>query len=144
FSFRARRNDDRMLINETPPSVRRIKTDRDDAFALEITGEIESADIENMFGLLEGACGLHELIDVLVVVHDYKGFDWNALWREQTYQIKSNALMHIRKCALVGASGWMTAGISLAKPFTSIKIKQFDLDELEQAWAWVGASPLPQ
>lgn len=133
-----------MLINETPPSVRRIETNRDDAYAFEITGEIESADIENMFGLLEGACELHELIDVLVVVHDYEGFDWNALWRGETYQNKSYALKHVRKCALVGAAGWMTAGISLAKPFTSIAIKQFDLDELEEAWAWIGASPVPQ
>lgn len=133
-----------MLINETPPSVRRIETDREDAFAAEVTGEIESADIENMFGLLEGACELHDLIDVIVVVHDYEGFDWNALWREETYQNKSHALKHIRKCALVGAASWMTAGISLAKPFTSIEIKQFDLDELEEAWAWIGARPMPQ
>src|SRR5690606_17835959 len=101
-------------------------------------------DIENMFGLLEGACELHDLIDVIVVVHDYEGFDWNALWREETYQNKSHALRHTRKGARVVAASWLTAAIGRAKPFTSIGNTQFNLDELEEAWAWIGARPMPQ
>ena len=133
-----------MLINEIPPNVRRIETDREDAFAFEVTGEIASADIENLYGLLDGASVLHELIDVLIIVHDYEGFDWNALWRGETYAGKAEAFKHIRKCALVGGDGWMTTGITLAKPFTSIEIKQFDLEEIDDAWAWIGAHPVPQ
>lgn len=133
-----------MLINETPPSVRRIETDRDDAYAFEITGQIAATDIENMFGLLEGAYELHDQIDVLVLVHDYEGFDWSALWHEETYLDKARAFKHIRKYAFVGGAGWMKTGATLVRPFMPMEIRQFDLDELDEAWAWIGANPRPQ
>jgi len=131
-----------MLNNETPPSVRRIETDRDDVFAFEITGDIDAADIENLYGLLEGAALLHDLIDVIVIMHDYDGVDLSTLLRGETYSGKAEAFRHIRRIALVGAKGWIRTGIAVAKPFTSIEIKEFDLDEADEAWAWIGASPL--
>ena len=132
-----------MLNNETPPRVKRIETDRDDVFAFEVTGEIVAADIENLYGLIEGASLLHELIDIIVIVHDYDGLDWSTLFRGETYSGKAEAFKHIRRIALVGAEGWIRTGIAVAKPFTSIEIKEFDLDKADEAWAWIGASPLP-
>ncbi len=41
------------------PAVRRIETDRSDACAFEIVGHVSPADIENLYGLLEGAYALH-------------------------------------------------------------------------------------
>lgn len=132
-----------MLNNETPPSVRRIETDRDDVFAFEVTGKIAPADIENLYGLIEGAAALHDLIDVIVIMHDYGGLDWSTLLRGETYSGKSEAFRHIRRIALVGAEGWIRTGIAFARPFTSIEIREFELKEADQAWAWIGASPLP-
>ncbi|WEX11394.1 STAS/SEC14 domain-containing protein [Chelativorans sp. AA-79] len=133
-----------MLINETPPSVRRIDTDRADALAFEITGHIASADIENMYGLLEGAYALHDKIDVIVLIHDYEGADWSAALRGQNLLGRTRTLKHIRKYAVVGAPTWMKATISLAKPFFfSVQMKHFDLEEADAAWTWIGARPLP-
>jgi len=132
-----------MLINETPPSVRRIETDRPDVYAFEITGYIEAADIENLYGLLEGAYQLHDRIDVIVLVHDYEGVDWSAAWKDQTFLKKAKALKHIRKYAVVGGPGWMQAMIGIAKPFLSIEMKHFELDEADAAWEWIGTKPLP-
>src|SRR5690606_18930966 len=106
-----------MLINETPPNVRRIDTDREDAFAFEVTGRIESSDIENMYGLLEGAYQLHDQIDVIVFIHDYEGVDWSGAWKRQSVLEKMQALKHIRKYAVVGGPTWMPAVISLVRPF---------------------------
>ncbi len=46
------------MIYDNPPSVRRIETDRADAYAFEITGHITSADMENLYGLLEAGYAL--------------------------------------------------------------------------------------
>ncbi|WP_309086055.1 STAS/SEC14 domain-containing protein [Chelativorans sp.] len=132
-----------MLINQTPPSVRRIDTDRADAFAFEVTGHLEAADMENMYGLLRGAYQLHDQIDVIVIIHDYEGIDWSAALSNETLSEKARALKHVRKYAVVGGPTWIQAMIGLAKPFSSIELKHFDLEEVERAWDWIGARPLP-
>ena len=132
-----------MLINDTPPNVRRIETDREGAYAFEVKGFISAADVENMYGLLEGAYELHDRIDLIVIVHDYEGIDWSAAWKEPTIFGKTRALKHIRKYALVGGPAWFHAGVSFFKPFLSIEMKTFELEEVESAWEWIGAKPLP-
>lgn len=132
-----------MLINDTPPAIRRIDTDRDDAFGFEIAGKMTAADIENMIGLLEGAYALHDKIDVLLVINVYDGFEWSALLREDTYLGKAHALKHIRKYAFVGGPNWMKAGVAMTTPFLPIEVKQFARNEVDKAWAWLGARPLP-
>ena len=73
------------MIYETPPSIRRIETDRSDACAFEITGHITAADVENLYGLLEAEYALHDKLDLLVLIHDYEGFDWSAAFTETTH-----------------------------------------------------------
>lgn len=129
-----------MLVNENPPNIKRIETDRPDAYAFEITGHITAPDIENMYGLLEGAYAVHDKIDLLVVIHDYEGFDWSAAFKESTMVGKTHALKHIRKYAVIGGPGWMRPVIGFFKPFFSLEMKHFEADEEEAAWKWLGAS----
>ncbi|GAA4523434.1 STAS/SEC14 domain-containing protein [Chelativorans composti] len=131
-----------MLINETPPNVRRIATDRDDVLAFEVSGQIASSDIENLYGLLDGAVSLHDSVDVIVIVHDYEGVDWSGMSLAETFTGKSSAFRHVRRIALVGAEGWISAGMRLATLFTSIEVRQFSQDEATAAWEWIGAKPL--
>ena len=133
-----------MLINDTPPSVRRIETDRDDAYACQVTGHITASDIENMYGLLEGAYELHDKIDIIVIMHDYEGIDWAAAWKEQTMLGKTQALKHIRKYAVVGGPGWVKAMMAMFRPFFSMAMNYFELEDVDSAWEWIGARPLPE
>ncbi|WP_157015773.1 SpoIIAA family protein [Mesorhizobium xinjiangense] len=132
-----------MLVNENPPNIRRIETDREDAYAFEITGHITAADMENMYGLLEGAYELHDKIDLLVLVHNYEGFDWAAALKEPTMVGKTHALKHIRKYAVVGGPGWMRAMLALFKPFMSMEMEHFEAGKADEAWQWLGAKPKP-
>ena len=132
-----------MLINEPPPSIRRIETDRADAYAFEITGYIEPADIENMYGLLEGAYQLHDKIDVVVMIHDYEGVDWSGAWKDQSFLEKIKALKHIRRYAVVGGPTWVRAMMGVMEPFLSVEMKHFELEEVAAAWEWIGTKPLP-
>ncbi len=127
---------------QTPPSIRRIDADRDDAYAFEVTGHITSADIENLYGLLEAGYALHDKIDLLVLVHDYEGFDWSAAFTETTMVGKTHALKHIRRYAVVGGPGWMAAAINVSKPFLSLEMKHFEPDRVQDAWEWIGAMPV--
>ncbi|MCR4267142.1 STAS/SEC14 domain-containing protein [Nitratireductor sp. ZSWI3] len=130
-----------MTINDDPPHVRRVETDREDAYAFEIVGRISAADMENLYGLLEGAYEVHDKIDVIVVLRDYEGFDWQAAFKEQTMIGKTHALRHIRRYALVGGPAWMGTMVGLFRPFFSMQIRHFDADRIGEAWAWLDARP---
>ncbi len=55
---------------EAVPAIRRIETNRDALFAIDVVGDVSPADAENLFGLLEAAYALHPRIDVLVRLTD--------------------------------------------------------------------------
>ena len=118
------------------PAIRRIDTDRDDLCALEIVGRFTAADLENAYGLLEGAYA------VLVRISRYDGFDWSAAFTDATIRGKTRALRHIRKYAVVGGPGWMRTVIGIFGPLTSIETRYFDADEEAAAWTWLDARPV--
>lgn len=128
-----------MKVNENPPNIRRIDTNREDAFAFKIVGHLSVSDAENFFGLLQGAYELHDKIDVLIILHDYEGFDWQAAFKQQTILGKTRALRHIRKYAIVGGSEWMGSMTTLFRPFFPMEMRHFETESEEEAWSWIGA-----
>jgi hypothetical protein len=129
-----------MGIMEPPVAIRRLDTDREDVFAFELVGRIAASDIENIYGLIEGACALHDKVDMLVRIRDYDGIDWEAAMKDFSLLGKTHALKHIRRYAVVGGPGWMGPMINVFKPFFSIEMKHFDAAEEREAWKWIGAS----
>jgi hypothetical protein len=129
-----------MGIMEPPLAVRRLDTDREDVFAFDVVGHIRASDVENIYGLLEGAYSLHDKIDMLVRIRDYEGIDWDAAMKDFRLLGKTHALKHIRRYAVVGGPGWMGAIIAVFKPFFRVEMKHFDATEEARAWAWIGAS----
>lgn len=61
---------------DTAPAIRRIDTDRDTLFAVEVVGHVAAADTENLFGLLETAYALHSRIGALMRLVDHEGVEW--------------------------------------------------------------------
>ena len=77
------------------PAVRRLETDNDQVFALEITGQTTAADAENLFGLLEGAYALHDRIDVLVRATGFEGADWGESAKETVAEGREIGRAHV-------------------------------------------------
>lgn len=130
------------MTMENPPSIRRIETSRDDAFAFDIAGHIDAADMENIYGLLEGAYELHDRIDLFVRFRDYEGFDWGAAFRGSVWSAERNALKHVRRYVVVGGPDWIATTIALFRPFSPIDIKHFASKEEAAAWTWIDARPV--
>ncbi len=124
---------------EPPIAIRRLDTDREDVFAFEIVGHITASDVENIYGLLEGAYTVHDKIDMLVRIKGYDGIDWNAAMRDFGLLGKTHALKHIRRYAVVGGPGWMAPMIGVFNPFFSIEMKHFEASKEAAAWEWIGA-----
>ncbi|MBB2971057.1 STAS/SEC14 domain-containing protein [Mesorhizobium sp. RMAD-H1] len=133
-----------MRPETTIPVVRRIPTNRQDAFAFTIEGHLTSADVENVYGLLEAAYEQHDRIDLLVKLDGYEGFDWNAAFKDTTLAMQTRSLKHIRRYAIVGGPTWVNVCANMLKPFLSIEMKTFDSAEEAEAWAWIGAEEVKE
>nr|WP_156315295.1 STAS/SEC14 domain-containing protein [Mesorhizobium japonicum] len=123
---------------QSVPTIRRIDTDRDDLFAIDVVGHVSAADAENMFGLLEAAYALHQRIDVAVRIVDHDGVDWANVSDETLKLGAAHALEHIGRCAAIGMPDW-TADARHALPTSSpIEFRHFDAEDEAEAWEWLG------
>ncbi len=61
------------MRNEDIPVIRRIPTNREDAFAFAIEGHLNDAALENLYGLLDAAYEGFEEIDLLIRLTGYEG-----------------------------------------------------------------------
>ncbi|MBN9076710.1 MAG: STAS/SEC14 domain-containing protein [Rhizobiales bacterium 65-79] len=128
---------------EAPVAIRRLDTDREDVFAFDVVGHINASDVENIYGLLEGAYAIHDQIDMLVRIKDYDGVEWDAALKDFNLLGKTHALKHIRLYAVVGGPAWVGPMIAVFNPFFRVKMKHFDETEEEAAWKWIGAREIP-
>lgn len=127
---------------ESMPAVRRIETDRTDLFAVDVVGHVASADVENLYGLLEAAYALHPKIDVLVRMIDHDGVDWADVHEDTVSDGKAHAREHIRRCASIGEPDWTA---DLTGWFTSVEpveLRHFAAEDEAAAWAWLDAKPI--
>lgn len=124
---------------DTVPAVRRLETDRSDVLAIEIAGPVTGADVENLYGLLEGAYALNDRIDLLVRWPDGEDVDWNGIAPDTLRAARDEAARHVSRYAAVGASGDISA---LLKRLTGSvgEFRRFPKEQEAEAWAWIGAA----
>ena len=126
------------------PAVRRIETDRGDACAFEVVGHVSAADVENLYGLLEGAYALHPQIDLLIRMVDFEGIDWSEVSPETRQTGREHAFAHVRRCAAVGDPDWTgEIGGWFSEPPPG-EVRHFPADQEAEAWGWIGAREVPQ
>ena len=127
---------------ESVPAIRRIDTDREDLFAVDVVGDVSAADAENLFGLLEAAYTLHSRIDVLVRLVDLEGVDWADVSAETLEQGKADALEHIGRCATVGEPNWISEVQGFFTAPLPVELRYFKAKDEASAWDWLGARPV--
>ncbi len=123
-----------------PPSVRRIDSPRSDLFAVEIVGHVSAADVENLYGLLEGFYVLNQRVDLLIRVIDNEGVDWADVSPETVKAAGEHAERHIARCAMIGEN---SATMRVAEIFCppGAEHKHFAPEDEDQAWEWLAESP---
>ena len=127
---------------EPASAIRRIDTDRDDLLALDISGEVTPSDIENFYGLLEGAYALHEKIDILVRAAEFESADWNGVSEDTISEGRTRAEQRVRRCAAVGGPDWTKRLGGFFATDVPVEIRYFNADSEADAWRWLGATPI--
>jgi len=68
---------------------------------------------------------------------DFHGWHAGALWEDMKFDLRHFA--DIERLALVGETRWQKAMGIFCKPFTKAEIKYFDLNDIDEAYAWIRA-----
>ncbi|MBO6902501.1 MAG: STAS/SEC14 domain-containing protein [Rhizobiaceae bacterium] len=125
-----------MTAMNNPPSIRRIDTGRPDLFAVEVAGHVSAADVENLYGLLEGVYVTQERIDLLIRVVGNEGVDWKEVSPNTVREAQQHAREHISRCAAIGEN---SATRRIAEIFcpSGAELRHFALDAEEEAWEWL-------
>lgn len=124
---------------ERVPAVRRIDTNRKDLFAIEITGEFTSADVENMCGLLEGAYALSERIDLLIRIDALDGVDLADMQRDTVRYMRDHVARNVDRCAIIEDGGLSPEIERLLKPEEGAETRHFTRNDEAEAWRWLDA-----
>lgn len=117
--------------------IRKIPTKRDTLVAFLIDGHMTADDITSVYTELLAIYKQHDKIDLLVKFENFDGFDWSAIFSDTTYAAKTQSLHHIRRYAIVGAPGWMSAIATAFDPLFSLEMKTFNNEEEDAAWEWL-------
>lgn len=124
---------------EPANAIRRIDTDRADLFAVDISGQVTGSDVENLYGLLQGAYALNERLDVLVRATAFEALVWEGVSKETIQQGRAEAESHVARCAAVGGPNWTTRLYGLFSSAPPVEIRYFDAADEAEAWKWLGA-----
>jgi SpoIIAA-like len=129
-----------MSMLEQVPAMRRLEVDRANLSAFDVVGHVSSADVENLFGLLEAAYALHPRVDVLLRLIDVEEFDWDDVAADTMKQGKAAAREHIVRCAVIGTSAALSAAHGLFLDTSPVEYKEFSAEEEQAAWEWIGGA----
>ncbi len=114
-----------------------LKTDKDDIFAIRLSGEVTKAEYDDSVPVFEEKIRKHGKISVYLELDLFEGWTPTALLKEIKYDIKH--ARDLKKVALVGDQGILNLAASMAKPFTSAEVRHFTMAQREDAWKWVNS-----
>lgn len=111
---------------------------KDEILEIEVTGRLEKADYEQFVPLVEDRIAAHGKVSILFVMRDFHGWEAGAMWEDLKFDLKH--FSDIDRLALVGDKKWQAGMAVFCKPFTTAKVRYFELDRLAEARKWVGGS----
>ena len=118
-------------------SIKRLNNDGEtvEAVEVDVTGKLHKADYEEFLPVLEEHYKKQGSIRLVFYMYDFHGWDLGALWADLKFDFKH--FKHFERIAMVGDKRWEKWMAVSCKPFTTGKVKYFDLGDKEEAAKWV-------
>ena len=99
------------------------------------TGKLAKQDYELFVPALEAGIKIHGKINLLIELHDFKGWTAGAMWEDTKFGVRH--FNDIEKLAIVGDKQWEKNLARFAKVFTRAKVRYFDESDLNNAYQWI-------
>lgn len=102
---------------------------------LTFKGKVDKEDYDRFVPQLEGLMEGDAKIRLVVQLHDFKGWTAGALWEDTKFAARH--FNDIERLAIVGDAQWEKSMAAFIKPFTTAKVRYFDMQQADQAREWV-------
>ena len=99
------------------------------------SGKLTKEDYERFVPLTEGFIEQFNKVRVLFEMHDFHGWEAGALWQDVKFDLKH--FSDIERLAIVGESKWEKGMAAFCRPFTTAKIRYFDIKDIALARTWI-------
>lgn len=110
--------------------------------SVKISDKLTKEDYERFVPEVESLIQKQGKIRILLQMHDFHGWTLGALWEDLKFDLKHFA--HIERLAMVGDRKWEAGMAAFCKPFTTAKVRYFDVAQSQQARQWIEeSSPSP-
>ena len=103
--------------------------------SVKVSEKLTTEDYEKFVPQIEELIKKHGKIRVLFHMHEFHGWTVGALWQDIKFDLKHFG--DIERLAMVGDRKWEAGMAAFCKPFTTAKIRYFDVGEIEQARQWI-------
>jgi hypothetical protein len=100
-----------------------------------LTGKLTKEAYQEFVPMTESAIAKHGKVRLLVIMHDFHGWTAGALWEDLKFDLKHFA--HIERLAIVGETKWEQGMTTFCRPFTTAKIRYFDVAKIDEARHWI-------
>lgn len=102
---------------------------------LKATGKLAAEDYEFFVPEIERLMNQHGKIRILLELHDFRGWSAGALWEDLKFDVKH--FNDIERLAIVGDKKWEKGMAIFCKPFTTAKVRYFDMSQADEAREWI-------
>ena len=112
-------------------------TEKNEGRILEVlvSGKLAREDYGHFVPAFERLVKQHGKISVLFEMTDFHGWHAGAIWDDLKFDLKH--FSDIDRLAMVGDAKWEKGMSVFCKPFTTAKIRYFDLPQAAAARAWI-------
>ena len=100
-----------------------------------VSGKLADADYQHLVPEFERLVKLHGKIRVLFHMVDFHGWEAGALWDDIKFDLRH--VGDIERLAMVGDRKWEHGMATFCRPFTTAKIRYFDVAAIAEAHAWL-------
>ncbi|MCE9544733.1 MAG: STAS/SEC14 domain-containing protein [Planctomycetia bacterium] len=99
------------------------------------TGKLTKEAYQEFVPLVEQMVHQHGKVRILFAMHDFHGWEAGALWEDMKFDLKH--FRDIERLAIVGETKWEKGMAMFCAPFTTAKIKYFDVADIDAATIWL-------
>ncbi len=112
-----------------------IPAGADNVLIVRLSGKLTGADYKQFVPVIEQAIARYGKLRLLVEMHDFHGWDADALWQDVKFDFKH--FNDIERLAMVGETTWQHWMATICKPFTTAKVRYFEPGDIDAARQWV-------
>ena len=102
---------------------------------LKFREKLDKADYDTFVPMIETQMENNAPIRLLAELHAFQGWTSGALWEDTKFAARH--FNDIERLAVVGDARWEKGVTMFVKPFTAAKVRYFDMQQADQARAWI-------